>query len=491
MSVMHTLWSYLSPSAHEQDPKYRLILRRIMHTGLRQCGIIGLVASVLYVGLGVFGLGYDLAWTYEALVHHGMTQQVIVVGLLIGAALSVIGLLLSQMECTLRTGRLFGVAAILLATSVATFEGALRNTFSTEYVILIYLLVVTIIPFRPGQVVGTAGLLAMVVYFLAPTGVAWTGALRMTSDMGSHLAFLGGGSVLVAGAGTALYIRHHSFATSQASLQKSRDLLSRTQEVAHVGGWEYNPGSGIVNGTEEFHNILCRSPAASPLHLDDWLQFFPEDQHAEIRAALDHSLTHGESVDLELPITTQDGQRRWVRLRGKARGDDTGPRRLIGILQDLTERHLMEERLRKQKRLLRSITENVSDGIYRLVPGQGLVYVNRAFVQLFGYDSESEVLSLAPGALYAEPDPQDPLLYVDEDPSTPREVTLRRKDGSTFVGLLGGTVVRDENDSIRYVDGVVTDITNLKKRERLLQGERDRFETLFESLLREHDYPGA
>lgn len=462
-----------------------------MHTGLRQCGIIGLVASVLYVGLGVFGLGYDLAWTYEALVHRGMPQQIIVVGILIGAALSVIGLLLSQMECSLQTGRLFGAGAILLATAVATFEGALRDVFSTEYVILIYLLVVTIIPFRPGQVVGTAGLLALVVYALAPTGVAWTGALRLTSDMGSHLAFLGGGSVLVAGAGTALYIRHHSFATGQASLQKSRDLLSRTQEVAHVGGWEYNPSTGRVQGTEEFHNILSRPSTAPRLSLDDWLQFYPEDQRTDVRAALHHSLAHGDPVDFELPLTTQTGEQRWVRLRGEARGGEDGTQRLIGILQDRTERHLMEQRLRKQRHLLRSITENVSDGIYRVVPGEGLVYVNRAFVQLFGYNSEAAVLSLEPAALYAEPNQQDHLLYVEQEDPASREVLLRRKDGSTFVGLLGGTVVRDEDGSIQYVDGVVTDITNLKKRERLLQGERDRFETLFESLLREHDHPGA
>lgn len=488
MSVLQRIRCHLS-LAHEQDPTYRSILRRILHTGLRQCGIIGLVASVLYVGLGVFGLGYDVAWTYEALVNYGTSQQIIVVGLLIGAALSVIALLLSQMECSLRTGRLFGAGAILLATAVATFEGALRGAYGTEYVILIYLLVVTIIPFRPGQVVGTAGALALVVYLLAPTGVAWTGALGLSSEMGNHLVFLAGGSVLVAGASLALYLRHHSFATSQASLRKSRDRLSRTQEVAHVGGWEYHPSTNVVHGTSEFDAILSRPPEADPLGHDDWLQFFPADRRAEVRTALHRGIESGAAFDLELPLTTASGERRWVRLRGKARGENGESRRLTGILHDLTERHSMEQRLRRQRHLLRSITENVSDGIYRLVPGRGLVYVNRAFVRLFGYDSVEEVLSLPPDTLYADSDSRSHLLDVSAAGGPAHEAPLRRKDGSTFVGLIGGTTVQDEEGRVQYVDGVVTDITDLKKRERLLQGERDRFEMLFETLLREHDPP--
>jgi len=44
----------------------------VLHTGLRQCGTIGLVAALLYVGLSVFGLGYDGTWTYEAVGNGGV-----------------------------------------------------------------------------------------------------------------------------------------------------------------------------------------------------------------------------------------------------------------------------------------------------------------------------------------------------------------------------------------------------------------------------------
>jgi PAS domain S-box-containing protein len=480
-SVLPSLFS----SASERDPDFRSVLTRLLHTGLRQCGAIGIVASLLYVGLGVFGLGYDLTWTYEALVGSGLDQQIVVAGILIGAALSVIGLLLSQTECSLQTGRLFGWAAVLIAAAVATFEGAVRNTFSTEYVILVYLLIVAIIPFRPTQVVGIGGSIALVVYLLGPSGLAWTDQIGLTSRMAQHLLFIGGGSVIVTGASIALYLRHRSFGTSQASLQKSRDRLRRTQEVAQVGGWEYDPDTDTVQGTEELYAILAL-PDGTRFELDRWLQFFPEESRPEVRYAIDHCLQDGEPFDREVSLTTATDARRQVRLRGTARRRDGDTVRITGILQDVTEREAMAQRIQEQERLLRSITENVSDGIYRLVPGDGLIYANPAFARLFGYEDVASLLMQDSEALYANPDEHADYFYVQEETDrSEREVVFQRADGSTFVGLLTGTLVRGEDDRVQYIDGVLTDISDLKERERILKGQRDRFETLFETLLDE------
>ena len=474
----------LLSSFREKDPDVRSVLAHVLHTGLRQCGTIGLVAVLLYVGLSVFGLGYDLTWTYEAVMNGGVDQQVVIAGLLVVAALSTIGLVFAQTRCSLRTGRLFGWGAILIATAVATFEGAVRSSFSTEYVILLYLLIVATIPFRPAQVGAIGGTVALVVYLLGPSGLAWTGDAALSASMAKHLLFIAGGSVLVTGASVALYRRHHSFGTTQASLQKSRDLLRRTQEVAQVGGWEYDPESDTVRGTVELYDILDL-PDETRFALDVWLQFFASDSRPRVRAAIEQCLQEGEAFDCEASLTTAQDNRREVRIRGTAETKTGEGTQITGILQDITEREAMAHRIREQERLLRSITENVSDGIFRMVPGDGLIYANQAFARLFGYDEVAEILALDAEDLYAHPEEQMDLLSVSEDGArSDREVVFRREDGSTFIGLLGGSVTRDDED-VKYVDGVVTDITDLKEREKALKGERDRFETLFESLLQE------
>lgn len=478
-----SFWRLLFPSrSREQDPDFRSVLTDVLHTGLRQCGAIGLVGSLLYVGLSVLGLGYEISWTYQSFRSTGLEHQVVVMGILIVAALSLVGLVLAQMKCSLRTGRLFGLGAVLLTAAVATFEGALRGTFGTEYVIPMYLVIVAIVPFRPIQVFGIGGAVAMVVYGLGPEGFAWNPTVTMTTDMARHLTFIGGSSILITGTSVGLYSRHRAFGITQASLQKSRDLLRRVQAVAQVGGWEYDPSTEEVQGTEELYRIMDLSEA-DRTDIETGLSVYPPGAREQVATAIGDCVENGTPFDLEVPMHADTDDGRWVHIRGKARKRYDDTIRLIGTLQDITERHEMEERIREQERLLRSITDNVSDGIYRFAPNEGLVYANEAFAQMFGYDSVAEVLALTPQELHAHSQAEAALLRAgNASSSDTHEVVFRRRDESTFTGLLSGTVVTDETGEVEYVDGVVTNITDLKDRERQLQRERDRFETLFDNL---------
>lgn len=141
-------------------------------------------------------------------------------------------------------------------------------------------------------------------------------------------------------------------------------------------------------------------------------------------------------------------------------------------------------RAEKRAERLRTITENVSDGIYRSVPGRGIVYANRAFAEMFGYECVEDVLELDPARLYRHPDERARRRQAldTHDSFDAQEVEFQRQDGTSFTGLLSGTVVRDPDGAVRCYDGAITDITAQKEAEQDLRAERDRFETLFESL---------
>ncbi len=133
----------------------------------------------------------------------------------------------------------------------------------------------------------------------------------------------------------------------------------------------------------------------------------------------------------------------------------------------LSTRHTLREREGR----LRSITENISDGIYRSTPDEGLVYANQAFIDLFGYDSFQEVVAAAPEGLYADPSVRAELIRRETERGRidVAEVEYQRKDGSTFVGLLRSSRVEGANGEPRYHDGIITDITERKQRERRLR----------------------
>ncbi|MFO8100400.1 MAG: PAS domain S-box protein [Salinibacter sp.] len=124
----------------------------------------------------------------------------------------------------------------------------------------------------------------------------------------------------------------------------------------------------------------------------------------------------------------------------------------------------MEKEFGEREGLLRSITENISDGIYRSDPERGIVYANEAFVDMFGYESLDEVRRVSSTDLYARADERERLVQIDQEQGEidQVEVEFERKDGSTFIGLLSSRAVRDEDGTVRYYDGAITDITERK-----------------------------
>lgn len=130
----------------------------------------------------------------------------------------------------------------------------------------------------------------------------------------------------------------------------------------------------------------------------------------------------------------------------------------------------VRETIRRNELSLQTITDNVSDGIYRSTPDDGIVYVNQAFINMFGYGGLDELLTVPSRRLYADPSRRDELLEraTDQGGLEPTEVEFRRKDDSTFTGLLCESVVRDADGTVLYTDGTLVNISERKEREREL-----------------------
>ncbi len=126
---------------------------------------------------------------------------------------------------------------------------------------------------------------------------------------------------------------------------------------------------------------------------------------------------------------------------------------------------------KERKELLRSINANVSEGLFRSTPSEGLVYANHAFARMFGYDDPQALLEVDSASLYANPEQREQMRTVEDERGFLRgaEIEFRRKDGSTFWGLTSSTVVYDDQDRPLYYDGAVIDITDRKERKEWLR----------------------
>lgn len=124
----------------------------------------------------------------------------------------------------------------------------------------------------------------------------------------------------------------------------------------------------------------------------------------------------------------------------------------------------MTAALQESEQLLSSITNNISEGIYRGEPGRGLVYVNPALAEMFGYSSPEAMLEASGHSFYAEPGKREELRALLERDGQYRnqEVEYRRRDGSRFIGINNAVAIRDESGAIIHYDGAIYDITERK-----------------------------
>ena len=484
----------LRPSAFEDDDSFRRTLTQVVHAGLRWGGWSAVFGLGIYVGVEILILDRPVRWVHQT---GFVGEEVALLYDLLLATLCVGAALLPAVECSLDRCRAWAAGALMTGAGVFLRSDIIHGTIQIEFVALLYLLVVVVVPFRPWQVVGIGGGIGGVFAALS-MGLFVPDAAAAAVRTLPYVPSLGFATLLATLVSAVLYVtrlvQHQERQNAQAALRRSRDLLRRTQQVVGVGGWEYDPDTDTLWGTEQTIDLL-NLPASADYDRETLIQAFDPDTRAELRAALRRCVTEGEPFDREFSRSTADGRRRWVRTQGELRAaesTETGTVRVAGTVQDITQQRQLEGQLREREEWLRSITDNVPDGICRSSPEKGLVYANQAFARMFGYDDPDDMIGFDPADLYVNS--EAPVESARTEEKTPDsgglEVELQRKDGSTFSGLLNRRKVLDAEGEIQYYDAIVTDITDQKEREEARRARRRKVEALYTAtghLLRAQD----
>jgi diguanylate cyclase (GGDEF)-like protein/PAS domain S-box-containing protein len=132
-----------------------------------------------------------------------------------------------------------------------------------------------------------------------------------------------------------------------SQLKRDSELFLETQELARIGGWEWEPFVHRMHFTAPPYRLLDLEPGAdvSLETLIDAVQ--PAERHG-VEAALRGAETHRGSFDLECQIRSARGRRRWVRLLGEGQHRQGDVFRIVGTLQDITKDKLTEAALRQR-----------------------------------------------------------------------------------------------------------------------------------------------
>ncbi len=169
---------------------------------------------------------------------------------------------------------------------------------------------------------------------------------------------------------------------AQRLIQHQELLLREAGEIAHLGGWEFDPVTFKGTWTAETARIHDVDPTAEvSAHLG--LSCVQGESRKRIEAAIKAAIEHGRPYDLELELVTSKGNRKWVRTICHPVVEGGRTVRVRGTLQDITELKRTEAALRESEQQYRLLVDHASEAIY--VVQDGIVqFANRKCAEWSG-----------------------------------------------------------------------------------------------------------
>jgi len=266
----------------------------------------------------------------------------------------------------------------------------------------------------------------------------------------------------------------------EESEQRFRQLAENIRKVF----WMSDPGKNEVlyvsPAYEEIWGRTCQSLYEQPRSFLEAIH--PQDRDRVAAGSLDKQ-SKGEATEVEYRVVRPDGSVRWIRDRSFPVRNEWGVLyRVVGFAEDVTEKKHADLALQESEARFRAAVDQTAVGVALVGPDRIPLFVNQGLCEMLGY-SDVELMGTTFADVthsddLAQDDAQTARLMSGEISSCRYEKRYIRKNGSLVWGDVSLSAVRDDNDDIRYVAGVVVDVTERKHAEATLRFLADASATL-------------
>jgi len=270
----------------------------------------------------------------------------------------------------------------------------------------------------------------------------------------------------------------------------SKDLIN-AHRISGLGSWRYDFKEKKFYGTNELFRIYDIEPEDMKKDFEDLMKIIhPKDRPRVIEAMKKYTM--GDAISIEFRVIQKDGSYKYVLVKGEPRYDKDGQVvEIFGIVQDLTENKILEEKLMKSYNIIAQAEALANIGSWEMdIKNNQLIFSDEA-MKIYGLDPEEFDNTYESFLKIVHP---DDLFIFDDLIKCPRkgpfnlEFRFMKPDGS--VGYIYQSIeflFNEEREPI-LVYGTIQDITEIKELENELiekQREKARLEKRFETLIRE------
>jgi PAS domain S-box-containing protein len=266
----------------------------------------------------------------------------------------------------------------------------------------------------------------------------------------------------------------HDRRAAEKRLRESEAQLRTAQDIADLSDWFHDLQTGEFKWSEQMERIMGYKP--EPEDKDSYEKLIkrihPDDQH-KVSNIKCNPLEH-RKFSFYFRMNDKKGATHFILCRGKVELDDAGrAKRLIGVNQDVTEKHEAELRLKENENNLRSILEAVSVGIWEYIPETKTFCMDRSLKEFWGYNWELQ--NIPERRLWEKVHFQDlqriksefKQMVVGKRPLL--DCSLRqRNDAGEYVWILVRAVaVRNASGNVTRIVGCIEDLTESMRFDKL------------------------
>lgn len=267
---------------------------------------------------------------------------------------------------------------------------------------------------------------------------------------------------------------------AEEALARSEAILAQAGQMAHLGAWqiEFSETNDInvnpLHWSDEVYRIFGYEPGAVAVTNDLFFERVHPDDRGQIREAVAKALATESPYSIDHRIVRPDGEVRNVLEHGEITfGPDGKPVRIIGAVQDITERTRAEEALRRSETLLAEAERLSHTGAWVWDVAADRWMFSDEWLRIHGVVQRS----LAPGELLslAHPDDRAVVEHAFSDAragARPYNVVhriIRQDTREVRVVRASGQYVPDPEGRVVRVYGFAQDITDQKRAEEALR----------------------
>jgi len=137
----------------------------------------------------------------------------------------------------------------------------------------------------------------------------------------------------------------------EEKLMRSKASLAEAQRVAHLGNWEWDIQTNKLYWSDEIYRIFGLTPQQFGATYDAFLSYVHPEDRDFVKKAVKEAL-YGKPYNIDHRIVLPDGTVRIVHEQGEVTFGESGePARMLGTVQDITDKKETEMQLIMSERL--------------------------------------------------------------------------------------------------------------------------------------------